>query len=200
LFEPFFTTKGVGKGTGLGLATCWGIVRQSGGHIDVTSEPGEGSAFHIYLPRVDEKPSANNPVETPVVVPRGNETVLVAEDEPAVRELAVGALREQGYAVLEAANGDEALRVAAEHGGREIHLLLTDVVMPRLGGKQLAEQLSGVRGWTKVLYMSGYTDDAIVHRGVLDPEVAFLQKPFTGAALARKVREVLDTKRLSGVL
>jgi signal transduction histidine kinase len=192
LFEPFFTTKEKGKGTGLGLATCYGIVKQSSGHIWVYSEPGQGTTFKIYLPQVDELPGSLPESEEPAALLRGKETVLLVEDEPAVRELAAHVLRAQGYTVLEADNGDAALRQVGEQAGEKIHLLLTDVVMPRMSGKELADRLKVIRPDLKVLFTSGYTDDAIVHHGVLQAEIAFLQKPFSPVTLARKVREVLD--------
>ena len=191
-FEPFFTTKEVGKGTGLGLSTCHGIVAQSGGHIAVESEPGRGATFRIYLPSVDE-PAAPLPLRDETgYLPVGTETVLLVEDEPLVRRYAARVLRKQGYTVLEAANGHEALSVAHAHDGEEIHLLLTDVVMPLMGGRELADQLRAVRPETKVLYASGYAGDAIVDRGALEPDSALMQKPVTPAVLARKVREMLD--------
>ncbi|HYT83053.1 MAG TPA: response regulator [Gemmatimonadales bacterium] len=192
IFEPFFTTKEPGKGTGLGLATVYGIVKQSGGFIWVYSEPGHGTTFKIYLPRVAE------PVET-VTPPaalgeslRGSETVLLAEDAAAVRAVTRQVLDRLGYTVLEAPNGAAALHLATKHHG-PIHLLLTDVIMPELGGRQLAQQLIALRPELRVLYASGYTDDAVVRHGVLTPGVAYLQKPFTPDVLARKVREVLDS-------
>ena len=191
LFEPFFTTKEVGKGTGLGLATVYGIVKQHQGHIWVYSEPGRGSTFKIYLPRAKEEPATVAHAEEAVPLPRGTETVLVVEDDRAVRGVAVRTLKELGYQVLEATNGLEALRVAANYG-RTIHLLLTDVVMPGMDGKKLAEHLSASHSGLKVLFVSGYTDEAISQRGVLEKGVAFLQKPFTPAGLACKVREVLE--------
>jgi two-component system, cell cycle sensor histidine kinase and response regulator CckA len=190
LFEPFFTTKDVGKGTGLGLATVYGIVKQNHGDIRVYSEPGQGTSFKIYLPcydGLDDPAAADQKPE----VPRGTETVLVVEDEPAVRSVAVRSLREVGYVTLEAAGGDEALEVAAGHAG-PIHLLLTDVVMPRMSGKSLADQIKASRPDIKILFMSGYAESGIVHQGVLDDGIRFLQKPFTGEALAIKTREVLD--------
>jgi len=194
LFEPFFTTKERGKGTGLGLATVYGIVQQSGGHIRVNSAAGSGATFLIYLPRVetrgDDVPGADRPF-LPHPSP-GTETVLLVEDEEVVRRLAREILINNGYQVLDAGNGREALLISEAHRG-EIHLLLTDVVMPRLGGRELVERIRPLRPDMRILYMSGYTDDAILRHGVLEEEVPFLQKPFTSEALARKVREVLDS-------
>ena len=189
IFEPFFTTKDIGKGTGLGLATVQGIVQQSGGFIWVYSEPGHGTAFKIYLPRVDEPASRADDV--PAQDARGTETVLVAEDVAAVRAVTREMLRRYGYTVLEAADGAAALRLAAEHPA-PIHLLLTDVVMPDVNGRDLADQLARARPNVKVLFMSGYTDDAVVRHGVLRQGIAYLQKPFTPRSLAGKVRAVLD--------
>jgi len=192
VFEPFFTTKERGKGTGLGLSTVYGIVKQSGGNIWVYSEPAHGTTFKIYLPRVEEDLDTLYGRDETDFLPRGSETVLLVEDEPSVRDLAHRLLNQAGYKVLEAANGEEALRVVQEHIGEKIHLLLTDVVMPQMGGKELANQLKNLRPDVKVLYTSGYTDDAIVHHGVLDPGTHFLQKPFSPKTLTHKVREVLD--------
>ena len=191
VFEPFFTTKGEGKGSGLGLATVHGIVKQAGGHLGVYSEPGQGSTFKVYLPPAEELPRAE-PVEQPLPhPPRGSETVLVVEDEPAVRLLVRLVLKQQGYTVLEASEGTEALRLAGQHPGA-IHLVLTDFVMPGMTGAELARYLRQARPGIGLLYMSGYTGGSIMDRGLLEGEVVFLQKPFTSDALLRKVREVLD--------
>jgi PAS domain S-box-containing protein len=192
LFEPFFTTKETRGGTGLGLSTVYGIVRQSNGYILVYSELDHGTTIKIYLPRIEGESDTPPKGEVVHSIPRGNETVLLVEDEPLVRGLAFRVLRDQGYRVLEAANGTEAMRVIQMHAGEEIHLLLTDVIMPGKNGRELADSLSSLRPKMKVLYMSGYTDQAIIHHGVLGEEKNYIEKPFTVDALSSKVREVLD--------
>jgi PAS domain S-box-containing protein len=199
LFEPFFTTKGVGKGTGLGLATVYGIVQQSGGHIAVDSAPGRGTTFRIYLPRLLEERPLAIPCPRPPVARGGTETVLLAEDEEAVLALARLTLREKGYTVLEAHDGAEALAVCQQYPG-PIHLLVTDAVMPRLGGAVLAQRVLEARPQTKVLFMSGFTDSAMVRHGVLAGEVECLFKPFSPEVLAQLVREVLDRPEGSAAL
>ncbi len=191
VFEPFFTTKEQGKGTGLGLSTVYGIVKQSSGNIWVYSEPGQGTTFKIYLPQVDEPLTEEKKAEVVKEIPRGNETILVVEDEETVRKLAVRLLKGQGYRVLEAPDGGKALLLCEEFKER-IHLILTDVVMPGMSGRKLAERLKQIHPEMKVLYMSGYTDNAILHHGILETGINFMQKPFTLENLARKVREVLD--------
>jgi two-component system cell cycle sensor histidine kinase/response regulator CckA len=193
LFEPFFTTKPSGKGTGLGLATCQTIVQQSGGQIEVLSVVGRGTTFRVYFPRV-ELPLQAAPKASPAgPLPRGTETLLVVEDEPSVRHLARGVLEAQGYHVLSASNGQDALHVARAHEGEMIRLVVTDVIMPLMGGKVMAEWLKTTYPDLKVLFTSGYTDDAITHHGVLEKGVEFLPKPYTPATLIRKVRELLDS-------
>ncbi len=191
IFEPFFTTKPEGEGTGLGLATVYGIVKQSGGYIWVYSEPDRGTTFKVYLPRVDEPAEALVPAGPPAEAPRGDETILLVEDTEALREVIQETLEEHGYTVLLASNGEEALALARERKG-PIDLLLTDVVMPKLGGGDLAKLLSALRPGLRVLYMSGYTDGAISQQGVLGEGVMLLEKPFTGDKLAWAVREALD--------
>jgi CheY-like chemotaxis protein len=191
VFEPFFTTKEQGKGTGLGLATCYGIIKQHGGFIWVYSEVGHGTTIRMYLPRVYAAADVL-PLPDEQAVLRGTETALLVEDELAVRVFAARGLREAGYTVLEAGHGVEALHFVQEYSGT-IQMLLTDVVLPQMGGKALAEHLMIRYPALKVLYMSGYADDAIVHHGQLEMGLAFLHKPFSPGALLRKVREVLDT-------
>jgi nitrogen-specific signal transduction histidine kinase/CheY-like chemotaxis protein len=193
VFEPFFTTKVTGKGTGLGLATVYGIVKQSDGHIWLHSEPGKGTSFKIYLPCVDEVVGDQANAAGMPLVAKGSETLLLVEDEDQVRRIVQEILEQQGYDVLTAANGEEALRLAEVHGSK-IHLLLTDLVMPQMSGRELAEELTTLQPKLKVLYMSGYTDDAIVRHGLLDASLSFIQKPFDVATAARKVREVLDSR------
>src|SRR5437588_685623 len=192
MFEPFFTTKEKGKGTGLGLATVYGIIKQSGGFIWVYSEVGHGTTFKLYLPRVEElaeRAAAPAPVRTRPA--RGTETVLVVEDEAPVRNVARQVLERHGYSVLEAPSAEAALDIATRYSGT-IHLLLTDVVMPGLNGRELASRLADLRPDARVIFMSGYTDDAVTRHGVLEPGSAYVQKPFTPDAIARKVREALD--------
>jgi two-component system cell cycle sensor histidine kinase/response regulator CckA len=197
VFEPFFTTKEKGKGTGLGLSTVYGIVKQSGGNVWIYSEPGRGTTFKVYLPQVESEPRELGE-EVVELAPRGgSETILLVEDEAVVRGLARRILEQAGYSVVEASRGDEALRFCAEHAA-EVDLLLTDVVMPEMSGKQLADQLKSQYPELKMMFMSGYTDESIVHHGVLDSSVEFIQKPFTPAALIRKVRDVLDLNGKSG--
>jgi two-component system cell cycle sensor histidine kinase/response regulator CckA len=190
LFEPFFTTKEPGKGTGLGLATCYGIMKQADGHLSVNSEPGLGTTIKAYLPRGVATGAAIE-IVAPVILPRGSETILLVEDEPAVRRVAARVLKAQGYHLLEAGDGIEAARVTQEHQG-EIHLLLTDVVLPGIGGREVAEQARAARPAIKVLFASGYTDDVILQRRLLHHDAVLLQKPFSRESIARKVREVLD--------
>jgi two-component system cell cycle sensor histidine kinase/response regulator CckA len=195
VFEPFFTTKEKGKGTGLGLSTVYGIVKQSGGNIWVYSESGKGTTFKVYLPRVASA-TPESGKEIVEVAPRGGtETILLVEDEAVVRGLACRILEQAGYSVIEAAKGDEALQACEEHGD-EIALLLTDVVMPEMSGKELADRLKSEYPELRMLFMSGYTDEAIVHHGVLDSTVEFIQKPFTPSGLLKKVRDVLEMHEL----
>ena len=195
IFEPFFTTKEKGKGTGLGLATVYGIVKQSGGYVWVYSEPGRGTSFKVYLPRVwDEQatPGRDRRIEGQAL-PQGTETVLLVEDEKGVRELAREYLEMTGYTVIEAENGHTALELAGLHSG-PIHLLMTDVVMPGISGRELSERVKGIRPGIRVLFMSGYTDQAVVHHGILETDAVLLQKPFTVAALAAKLRDILNVE------
>jgi PAS domain S-box-containing protein len=192
LFEPFFTTKGKGKGTGLGLSTVYGIVKQSNGSIWVYSELTKGTTFKVYFPRVEDQAVPLQEKSEAEPSARGTETLLITEDDASLRALSARVLAERGYSVLQASNGKEALEISANYAG-EIHLVITDVIMPGMGGKELASQIAAARPGIKVLFVSGYTDNAIVHHGVLDPGVSFLQKPFTIENLTRKVRAVLDS-------
>ena len=194
IFEPFFTTKEVGKGTGLGLATCYGVVQQNGGHIEVCSEPGQGTSFKVYLPVTEEPYEAQPEIVDSSISLQGKETVLLAEDEPLVRTMVATVLRVQGYEVLETANGEEALRMFEKHGGEGIELLLTDVVMPQMGGPELAEKLHATHPEIKVLFTSGYTGDYLSHLNTLTTGSEFLAKPYIPDTLAVKVREVLDQR------
>jgi len=191
VFEPFFTTKPVGKGTGLGLATVFGIVRQSGGTIRVDSEPGKGTTFTMYFPVAGHELIADAPAAPEPHVLHGTETILLVEDDERLRVLACTILRKYGYNVLVAEGGSEALHLCEEHEA-PIDLLLTDVVMPRMNGRQVAERVSALRPGIKVLYMSGYADDAIVRRAAQEDSIAFVQKPITPETLAGKVREALS--------
>ena len=197
LFEPFYTTKEKCKGTGLGLSTCYGIIAQNKGYIWVYSEIGSGTTFKIYLPSLDvipqgtERPSGAKSNE----LPRGSETVLLVEDEEQVRELAARGLRQQGYTVLQASNGVEALSIASRHADGEIDLLLTDVVMPLIGGRELSIKLRDIHPNVRVIYTSGYTDEAVIRHGMLKPGTDFVQKPYSLAGLTQKIRSVLDEPR-----
>jgi two-component system, cell cycle sensor histidine kinase and response regulator CckA len=190
IFEPFFTTKEKGKGTGLGLATVYGIIKQAGGDIWVYSEPGKGTTFKLYFPRVREPLRDVSGGDVTFTRQSGGETILVVEDEKSVRELTVRILQQLGYAILTASCGAEALEVSGAHAGH-IDLLLTDVVMPNMSGRQLADHFQESRPKTKVLFLSGYTEDTVVHHGVLDAGVDFLPKPFSREILSKKLREVL---------
>jgi two-component system cell cycle sensor histidine kinase/response regulator CckA len=192
IFEPFFTTKEKGKGTGLGLATVYGVVKQSGGYVWVYSEPGHGTTFKIYLPRIEDETASAGRDRSPAAaaLPRGTEVVLLVEDEAGVRELAREYLEMSGYTVIVAPDGHTAIELAGMHAGT-IHLLMTDMVMPGIGGRELAERVLAVRPEIKILYMSGYTDQAVVQQGILGTDAPLLQKPFTLATLTMKLREIL---------
>ena len=191
LFEPFFTTKEAGKGTGLGLSTVYGIIKQSEGYVWVLSEPNQGATFEIFLPRTSEIAQESTRAELHASS-QGTETILLVEDDDALRSVAYRMLKQRGYQVLEAASGPEALRLASQTQD-PIHLLLTDLVMPQMNGQELAQTLSALHAETKMLYMSGYVGEMVDRHGVLEPGVAFLQKPFTLEILSQKVREVLDS-------
>jgi CheY-like chemotaxis protein len=191
IFEPFFTTKEAGKGTGLGLSTVYGIVNQSGGTIWVYSEPGKGTVFKIYLPRDLTEAGTAEPARKKSQPAAGTETILVVEDEPGVRNLMKRVLESSGYTVRTAANGGEAL-LTCERIGDSIHLMITDIVMPEMSGRVLSERLAKICPAMKILYMSGYTEDAIIHHGVLAHGINFISKPFSLTDLTAKVREVLD--------
>ncbi|MEW6386357.1 MAG: PAS domain S-box protein [Thermodesulfobacteriota bacterium] len=197
IFEPFFTTKEAGKGTGLGLATVYGIVKQSGGYIYVYSEPGQGTTFKVYLPRVDEPVQSVRETPPPTPSLQGRETILMVEDDEVLRSVITKTLKKFGYRVLKARDGDEALSACQKHKG-PIHLLLTDVVLPKMSGVELADRLKGFRPEMKILFMSGYTEDAMVHHGVMEASTPFLQKPFKPIQLAGKVREILGADPGSG--
>lgn len=193
IFEPFFTTKEKGKGTGLGLSTVYGIIRQSGGNVWVYSEVAKGTTFKVYLPQVEAEALAQVETSHEISAQRGWETVLLVEDEDMVRHLASELLEDSGYVVLQASGGEEAINLCRDHA-EPIDLLITDVVMPKISGKEVADKLRTIHPETKVLFMSGYTDEAIVHHGIVDSNIAFIQKPFSEQALAQKVRDVLDAK------
>jgi len=192
VLEPFFTTKEKGKGTGLGLSTVYGIVKQSGGNIWIYSEPGQGSTFKIYLPRVEEEIISYQPSVVSPKTEHGSETILLVEDEKMVRTLALTILKRQGYNVLDAENGDEAIRIVQEHNGKPIDLLLSDVIMPGMNGRQLWEHLRAQHPEMRVLFMSGYTDETILNEGALPPGIEYIHKPFPPDALVKKVRSMLD--------
>jgi CheY-like chemotaxis protein len=193
IFEPFFTTKAVGQGSGLGLSTVYGIIKQSGGFIWVYSEPGEGSAFKIYLPAAGDIAHTNGGGSSESPPTGGSETILVVEDEKLVRGMTARGLRDQGYEVIEAAGGTEALRLVENAGGR-FDLVISDVVMPGMGGRELGRLLVQIDAHLPVLYISGYMGEDVVRRGLLDPDAPFQSKPFTSEQLGRKVREILDRK------
>jgi len=197
IFEPFYTTKEAGKGTGLGLATVYGIVKQSGGFIWVYSEPGLGTTFKIYLPRMQSKINELPAMALAGDAPHGCETVLLVEDEAALRQSTREFLTRSGYTVVEASDGEDALRASREYCG-PIHLVITDVVMPKVGGAKLADQLAAERPQTKVLFVSGYAENTVLRQGKIDVATRFLQKPFSLAALARKIRQILDATQVPG--
>lgn len=192
-FEPFFSTKGVGEGVGLGLSTCYGIIKQSGGHISVYSELARGTTFKIYLPQIEPLMKLSTQRSGAPELPRGTETILLVEDDSALREMAVTLLRRLGYSVLAAANGIEALNLKQQRNVGHIDLLFTDVVMPHMSGKELADRIQASFPHTKILFTSAYTENAILQQGVLNKGVTLLQKPFTPSALAVNVRKALDS-------
>lgn len=194
MFEPFFTTKPPGKGTGLGLATCQTIAHQSGGHISVSSKLGKGTTFSVYFPCVEQPLDADAKAPQPGPLPRGKETILIVEDELSVRHLARNILEAQGYDILLATNGEDALQVTRARTDKPINLVITDVIMPRMGGQILAKSLQSNYPTLKILFTSGHTDDTVAHHGLLEPGVAFLPKPYTPTTLARKVRAMLDNE------
>jgi CheY-like chemotaxis protein len=185
-FEPFFTTKGVGKGTGLGLSTVYGIVRQNNGEIHLSSAPGQGTTFDLYFPAAPGKEAEGDLPAARQPKAKAAGTILVAEDEPALRELVKHTLEQSGYNVVEATDGYDAVRIIEQHAG-DIHLLLTDVIMPLMNGHELALRLKTIRPGTQVLYMSGYTDDVLAFHGIASPDIAFIQKPFTPSELIARV-------------
>jgi len=192
IFEPFFTTKETGRGTGLGLATVFGIVKQNNGHIDVYSEPGKGTTFKIYWPATDGNASDQQRTKVNSLPLRGNETALIVEDDKAVKEFACRVLNEYGYNTICASNGEQALNLLKETT-EKIDLVITDLIMPKMSGKELAEKLISLSPNIKILFASGYTDNHIVHSGVLEEGINFIQKPYSAKALVGKVRQVLDT-------
>jgi CheY-like chemotaxis protein len=192
VFEPFFSTKRAGEGTGLGLATCYGIVKQSNGHLTVYSEVGRGTTFKIYFPQVDEMTKTPPRRMASDNLPTGTETILLAEDDPSLLEMSARLLRRLGYTVLTATNGMEALALKHKRNIGHIDLLLTDVVMPHMNGKELSDRIRIIYPHSRILFTSAFTESAITHNGVLDEGIALLQKPFTPTALANKVREILD--------
>jgi len=198
IFEPFFTTKEAGKGSGLGLATVYGVVQQSGGHLWVYSEPGKGSTFKVYLPRVQDSAGEGSKVQTQRATIRGSETILVAEDDRPLRALTVAILKACGYLVLELENVEDAEGFCLRHG--RIDLLLSDVVMRDISGPDLARRMQRLLPQIKVLFMSGYTDTSVIQQAGLDPELAFLAKPFTPSTLVGKVRQILDGQAVAGKL
>ena len=193
IFEPFFSTKGIGKGTGLGLSTCYGIVSQSKGHIEVESEPNKGTTVKVFLPTTCDGDDLLPEIESLKELKLHGETVLLVEDEPLVRTMVARVLTEEGLTVLEAANGEEALRIAEKQEEGKIDLLLADVVMPCMGGIELAQELKALHPQTRVLLTSGYTDEAVLLHGALDPATPFMHKPFLPMDLLIKVREVLES-------